>query len=255
MNESIAFDGVSLRLAGRTVLDGFSLTVHRGDTLALLGRSGCGKTSVLRLALGLIAPDRGCVRLRGEVVSREGRVLRLPEERRLAVVFQDLALWPHLTVRGNLEFGLAAARVPPAERMARIAEIVRLVGIKDKEESYPGDLSGGERQRVAIARALVLDPEAVLLDEPLSNLDVSLKRELLRLFRDLIERRGATAIYVTHDPHEAIFLANRIAVMEQGQIIQEGTAAELASAPASEFVRELVVNLNGRPFATGRDEA
>jgi ABC-type Fe3+/spermidine/putrescine transport system ATPase subunit len=156
------------------------------------------------------------------------------------VVFQDLALWPHLSVAGNLAFGLESKGATRREREARIRSILERVGLAGKEHSHPGQLSGGERQRVAIARALVLDPRAVLLDEPLSNLDVGLKRELLSIFRDLLKERGTTALYVTHDLREAAALGDRIAVMEQGRIVQEGTLESLRANPASSFVHALL---------------
>ncbi len=167
------------------MLSRFDLSVESGRVLALLGPSGCGKTTVLRLILGLEAPDSGTVYLGDRIVSEGGRILVAPEERELAVVFQDLALWPHLDVRGNLNFGLVARGISANERESRINAVLERLGLVDMGNRYPGQLSGGERQRVAIARALVLEPRAVLLDEPLSNLDVTLKRELLSLFRSL----------------------------------------------------------------------
>jgi len=243
MSSAIAIESITLRYAGRLVIDGLSLTVEPGELLALLGPSGSGKTSVLRVVLGFATPETGTVRLSGEVASREGRLLVLPEERGLGVVFQDLALWPHLTVAGNLAFGLQSKGVSRSERDARIQAMLGRVGLAGKEHNHPGQLSGGERQRVAIARALVLEPRAVLLDEPLSNLDVGLKRELLAVFRDLLKEHRTTALYVTHDLREAAALGDRIAVMERGHIVQEGTLDSLHARPASSFVRELLDDL------------
>jgi iron(III) transport system ATP-binding protein len=243
MTGAIAIESVTLSYAGRPIVDGLSLTVEPGEVLALLGPSGSGKTSVLRVILGFATPETGTVRLSGEVASREGRLLVLPEDRGLAVVFQDLALWPHLSVAGNLAFGLESKRVPRSERDARIRAILGRVGLAGKEHSHPGQLSGGERQRVAIARALVLAPRAVLLDEPLSNLDVGLKRELLSVFRELLKEHRTTAFYVTHDLREAAALGDRIAVMEQGHVVQEGALDSLRARPASDFVRALVEDL------------
>ncbi len=243
MSSAIAIEEITLRYAGRLVLDELSLTVERGEVLALLGPSGSGKTSVLRVILGFATPETGTVRLSGEVASREGRLLVLPEDRGLAVVFQDLALWPHLSVAGNLAFGLESKGVPRPERDARIRAILESVGLAGKEHSRPGQLSGGERQRVAIARALVLQPRAVLLDEPLSNLDVGLKRELLAVFRDLLKERRTTALYVTHDLREAAALGDRIAVVEEGHVVQAGTLDSLRARPASGFVRGLIDDL------------
>lgn len=244
MNSAISLDGIHFNYDGRPVLSGLSLHVENGEVVALLGPSGCGKSTVLRLILGLAVPARGSLRLGGVVVSESSRLVLPPEERGLAIVFQDLALWPHLTVRGNLGFGLAARRVPPPERESRIAAMLERLGLGDKASRYPGELSGGERQRVAIARALVLEPRAVLLDEPLSNLDVTLKRELLSLFRGLFQEYRSTAVYVTHDLREAASLGDRIAVMESGRIVQVGTLGELREEPASAFVRGLVEDLH-----------
>jgi len=208
MTTALSLEKIVLRHPGRTVLDGFTLDVQPGEVVALVGPSGCGKTSVLRVLLGLETPEAGIVRLSGEIASGDGRLRMHPEERGLAVVFQDLALWPHLTVAGHLAFGLDVRRVPRAERDVRIHAMLQRVGLVDKAQSYPSQLSGGERQRVAIARALVLEPRAVLFDEPLSNLDVVLKSELLRVFRELLTARKTTALYVTHDLREAANLGD-----------------------------------------------
>ena len=246
MTPALALEAVEVRLGATVVLRRLSLAVAAGEVLALLGPSGAGKTTVLRLLLGFLPPDRGAVRLSGATVSADGRVLRPPEERNLAVVFQDLALWPHLTVAGNLGFGLEARRMARPERERRIAEMIQRVGLGGKERRRPGELSGGERQRVAIARALVLEPVAVLLDEPLSNLDPALRRELLSTFREMLAEHGTTAIYVTHEPREAASLGDRIAVLEEGAIVQVGTSAELAVCPATRFVQSLLEDLSPR---------
>jgi ABC-type Fe3+/spermidine/putrescine transport system ATPase subunit len=165
-------------------------------------------------------------------------MLVAPEDRNVAMVFQDLALWPHMTVQGNLEFGLKARGVPQVERADRVRQALGWVGMLDKRDGSPGDLSGGERQRVAIARALVLHPVAMLLDEPLANLDVALKEEILGVLSELLKARGLPAIYVTHDPSEAARLATRIAVLEEGRIAQQGDLEELAAAPETPFTRQ-----------------
>ncbi len=236
----ITLEEVSLFYGSARALDRLSLEVGEREVIALLGPSGCGKTSVLRVVLGLVAPDAGIVRLDGEVASTARRVVRPPEERGLAVVFQDLALWPHLSVRGQLEFVLASRGVRRSQRQARIAETLERVGLRGREDRRPGELSGGEKQRVAIARALVVEPRAILLDEPFSNLDVVLKRELMLFVRSLLAEKRTTALYVTHDPREAAALGDRIAVMERGGIVQSGTLAELRVCPATEFVRSVV---------------
>lgn len=242
MNPAIELCDVTLRYGSNLVLERVSLSVQPGEVLALLGPSGCGKSSLLRLILGFIAPTQGQLRLDGEIVSRENRVILRPEARRLAVVFQDLALWPHLTVQENLAFGLVAHKIPKQEREQRIARMLARVGLGDKATRYSGDLSGGERQRVAIARALVLEPHAVLLDEPLANVDVALKAELLGLFREVLKEREVTTVYVSHDLSEAMALGARAAVLEAGRLVQHGSFDDLRSAPATQFVQALVNN-------------
>jgi ABC-type Fe3+/spermidine/putrescine transport system ATPase subunit len=254
VSTALRLEEVTLAYGGRKALDALSLSVAPGDVLALLGPSASGKTSVLRALLGFSVPQSGTVTVGDQTVSREGRNLVAPEDRGLAVVFQDLALWPHLTVAGNLAFGLAARGVPVAAAKERIAAMLRRVGLAGTEERHPGELSGGQRQRVAIARALVLDPRAVLLDEPLSNVDVDLRRELLGLLRDLWREKGSTVIHVTHDLREAVAVANRFVVMEAGTIVQRGALEDLRRAPATPFVGSLLDDLDGGAPRTDLDE-
>lgn len=229
----------------RTVLDDLSVRIDAGETLAILGGSGSGKTTVLRTIAGFTTPVRGAVRIGSEIASADGRSLIPPEERDIAFVFQDLALWPHLTVHGNLDFGLACKKVRRGDREQRIAAMLTRVGLDGKEHRHPGELSGGERQRVAIARALVLEPRAVLLDEPLANLDVALKREMLALFRDLLDERGATAIYVTHDPREAVALSDTTAVLDNGKVVHLGSLEALSARSDVPFARHILEALEG----------
>jgi iron(III) transport system ATP-binding protein len=241
----IAAEGVGLVIAGRAVLKDVHLAVGNGEVLAVLGPSGSGKSSLLRVLLGFAAPTSGEVRLGDEVVSRPGRVLVPPEQRGLAVVFQDLALWPHLTVRQHLEFVLTSARVSAAEQPRRIERSLGQVGLSGKDDRRPGELSGGERQRVAIARALIVRPRAVLLDEPLASLDVALRQELLSTFRALFRDAGLTGIFVTHDLREARALAASVLVIEEGRVVQTGTVDEVVAAPATRFVQALVDDVRG----------
>jgi iron(III) transport system ATP-binding protein len=243
---ALSLEGVTLAYRGRTVLDGVDLGVASGEVLALLGPSASGKTSVLRTVLGFAVPRAGTVRLGERIVSRDGRLLVPPEDRGLAVVFQDLALWPHLTVEGNLGFGLAARGVPARERTQRIGTMLGRVGLAGTERRHPGELSGGQRQRVALARALVMEPRAVLLDEPLAGVDVDLRRELLELVRELFRENGTTAIHVTHDLREAVAVAHSFAVVEAGRIVQRGGLGDLRRAPATPFVRALIEDLEDR---------
>ncbi|HZO17309.1 MAG TPA: ABC transporter ATP-binding protein [Polyangiaceae bacterium] len=232
----IDLDDVEFGHGDGAVLRGFELHVGTGRSVVLLGPSGSGKTSVLRLILGFATPRRGTIRIAGELVSSARTILVPPEERGLGVVFQDLALWPHLTVRDNLTFGLAD--LAEREQNERIAPLLERLGLRAMERRYPAELSGGERQRVAIARALALEPRAILLDEPLANLDAPLKRELLQLFRELFRERQATVLYVTHSLDEAA-LGDDIAVLENGKVAQQGSLDELRAAPSSDFIRQL----------------
>ena len=232
-------EGVSLARGGRLVLDRLGLEVGDGEVLALLGASGSGKSTLLRVVAGLTPPDAGRVLLRGRVVSRPGVCVAPPEARGVAVVFQDLALWPHLTVGGNLAFGLRARGAPRGEERRRVAAALERVGLAGAAARVPGELSGGERQRVAIARALVLEPDLVLLDEPLSDLDVGLRDELLDLFAELFRERAAAVLYITHDPAEARRLADRVAVLDGGRIVFRGDLDDLDPDHASAFVRAL----------------
>ncbi len=214
----IALAGVSKTYGDRAAVQDISLAIEEGERVVMVGPSGCGKTTVLRLLAGFLAPDSGTISIDGAVVAADGRNLRPPEKRHLGMVFQDLALWPHLTVTGNLDFGLRAQGVPREERRRRIHEILELVEMQGFALSKPAALSGGQQQRVALARALVLRPRALLMDEPLSNLDqdlnVRLRREILRLH----EAIGFTLIYVTHDREEAAEIGTRIVRMSSGRI-------------------------------------
>jgi ABC-type sugar transport system ATPase subunit len=243
MTEALLVEHVSVVRRGASVLSDVNLSIAEGEIVALFGPSGSGKTTLLRVILGLETPEHGKVSIGGKLVTRDQVRLEPPEDRNVAVVFQDLALWPHLTVRGNLDFGLAAKGMPRSERKDRISQMLARVGLAEKGERHPAQLSGGEQQRVAIARALVLDPHAVLLDEPLANIDVALKREILALFEGLFAERKSTVIYVTHDPREASVLATRFAVLEQGRLTQIGAIEELRASPATPFVRTLMEEL------------
>jgi ABC-type sugar transport system ATPase subunit len=243
MNPVVELENVSVRYGNTSVLSELSLAVHENEILVILGPSGCGKSSLLRVILGLLVPERGIVKLSDQMVSRDARILKPPEDRNLAMVFQDLALWPHLTVHGNLNFGLKARKVAREQREELISEMLKRVDLQAYRERYPAELSGGQRQRVAIARALVLDHLVVLFDEPLSNLDLVLKRELLAMFRELLKERSLPALYVTHDVREAVSLGDRVAVLMEGKVIQVGIWDELCTKPAHSFVKDLVSGL------------
>jgi ABC-type sugar transport system ATPase subunit len=245
MVAAIELLNVHVRYGDHAVLAGLNLAIAKGENVVLLGPSGGGKSTIVRLLLGFVAPAQGRVLLGGRTAAAEGRTLIPPEERNLAVVFQDLALWPHLTVHRNLAFSLESKGVPREPREQRIRDALARVGLNGKEHRYPGELSGGERQRVAISRALVQDPHAVLLDEPLSNLDAPRKRELIAVFRQLFEENRSTVLHVTHDLREAKALGDRIAILEDGRVVQEGSFDALLDAPATAFVRSLFQDFTG----------
>lgn len=215
---SIRFQSVHKILGDRQVLQDLSLEVGPGERVAILGPSGCGKTTLLRLAAGLIAPDQGRIEINGIPVAEDGRNLIEPEDRQVGMVFQDLALWPHLTVSGNLAFGLKVKGTPKQERLSRIHEMLQLVHMESRAHSRPAQLSGGEQQRVALARALVLQPKILVMDEPLSSLDEDLRAELRSEILKWHREIGFTLLYVTHDRGEASTMGQRILTMKNGSI-------------------------------------
>ena len=215
----LAVANITKRFGAHQALDGVSLEVAAGEGVVIVGPSGCGKTTLLRLVAGLDVPDGGEIWMSGTQVSAQHRSIVPPHERGIGFVFQDLALWPHLTVQGNLDFVLESARTPRASRGPRVHEVLSLVRIQHMSTRYPHELSGGEQQRVALARALVGQPRVLLLDEPLSSLDpelrVTLRDELARLRRTL----SLTMVYVTHDMEDAAALADRVIEMRAGHIV------------------------------------
>jgi ABC-type Fe3+/spermidine/putrescine transport system ATPase subunit len=216
-NAFIQLVGVTKAFGNRIVIERVSLDVAEGEVLALLGPSGCGKTTLLRLIAGLEMPDAGEVWIAGKCVAARGQNLLPPRARGIGFVFQDLALWPHLTVEGNLDFVLASARMKRIERQERIDEVLRLVHALPFAKSYPAELSGGEQQRAAIARAIVGRPQLLLLDEPMSSLDSDLKAALSHELATLQKALRITTVYVTHNREEAA-LAHRVVSMDGGRV-------------------------------------
>ncbi|MBI3681145.1 MAG: ABC transporter ATP-binding protein [Acidobacteria bacterium] len=214
---------VGKRLGGREAVSAFSLEIAAGERVAILGPSGCGKTTILRLIAGLLTPDEGVIELDEQAVSANGRIIIPPEKRHVGMVFQDLALWPHLSVDVNLRFGLRARRVPTDEANERIRRALDLMQLSDRATAKPGSLSGGQQQRVALARALVLEPRILLMDEPLSSLDLDLSLRLRREIVLLYQRLRFTLLYVTHNREEAFEIGERVLVMDQGRIAAVGT--------------------------------
>ncbi|MFP9230094.1 ABC transporter ATP-binding protein [Pectobacterium cacticida] len=214
---AITIDKLSHAFSGKTVLDNISLTVPKGTILALLGPSGCGKSTLLKLLAGLLRPDAGTIHFGDQQVA--GHQLSLPpEQRHLGMVFQDYALWPHMTVAQNVAFPLLMRKVPRDIRRQRVDITLKRVGLAEFADRKPADLSGGQQQRVALARAIIAEPHILLFDEPLSNLDRDLRESLCQEMASLLRHLGTTAVYVTHDRGEAKILAHRTVHMSQGHI-------------------------------------
>jgi iron(III) transport system ATP-binding protein len=241
---SLAIDGLRRVYGATAAVDGVSLQAKAGEVLCLLGHSGCGKTTLLRLIAGLEVPNAGRVEIDGEVLSAPG-VFVPPERRRIGLVFQDYALFPHLSVLANVLFGLRDGRRDECERRAVAA--LRRVGLEHKAQTYPHTLSGGEQQRVALARALAPQPRLLLLDEPFSNLDRRLRDQVRDDTLRLLRASGTTVVVVTHDPEEALRIADRIVLMHRGRVEQQGRPQDLYRHPASLFAARFFCELNEIP--------
>jgi len=228
-------DKLTKRFGTFTALAEVSLDVADGEFVAILGASGCGKTTLLRQIAGFDKPDAGRILIGDDVVSSAQQHVP-PERRRIGIVFQSYALWPHMTVAGNVGYGLVVAGVREPERTRRIEAALALVELRGFGARRPGELSGGQRQRVALARCLVTEPSLVLLDEPLANLDVHLRAAMEDEFARFHDRTRTTMIYITHDQAEAMALADRIAVMDQGRLLQMATPSKLYREPANDVV-------------------
>ncbi|MDN5882242.1 MAG: ABC transporter ATP-binding protein, partial [Nitrosospira sp.] len=237
MNTLLEVKNIRHAYGEQVVVNNLSLTLKKGEIGCLLGPSGCGKTTVLRCIAGFEPISAGEILLNGEAVSHSGFCLP-PEQRHIGMVFQDYALFPHLTVVANVGFGLH--RMQKRERASRVAELLQTVGLADAAAKYPHELSGGQQQRVALARALAPRPDLLLLDEPFSNLDVSLREHLSLEVRDILKNQNATAILVTHDQDEAFAMADEIGVMHRGEIQQWDSAYNLYHRPANRFVANFV---------------
>lgn len=224
---------ISHRFGETLAVDGLSLEIGEGEIVCLLGPSGCGKTTSLRLAAGLDDLQTGTIEINGQLAAEPGRALP-PEERRIGMVFQDYALFPHLTVAGNVGFGLADATAEA--RRLQVEATLQRVGLEGRADAYPHQLSGGEQQRVALARALAPAPGLMLMDEPFANLDVTLRNAVRDDTLDLLKSLGASVLLVTHDPEEAMRMADRIAVMQAGRIVQVGTPEEVYLRPSNQFM-------------------
>lgn len=231
----LSLSHVSKLFGGAPAVNNVSLEVAHGEFLALLGPSGCGKTTMLRMIAGFERVSSGEIAFDGETVSSESRHLP-PEKRQVGIVFQSYALWPHMTVAANVGYPLRVAKVDPDQYRRRVAAALQTVGLSGFDDRRPADLSGGERQRVALARCLVMETSLVLLDEPLANLDVHLRGAMESEFLDFHDKTGATMIYITHDQAEAMALADRIAVVNAGRLVQVAMPRTLYREPATAMV-------------------
>jgi iron(III) transport system ATP-binding protein len=236
---TIRLEHVTKAFGDKVVIDDLSLTIERGEVFFLLGPSGCGKSTLLRLIAGLHEPTKG------RIFFNDKDVTNIPtDQRNAAMCFQSYALWPHMTVRDNIRFGLDVRKVPTAESNQRVEEAIHLVHLHDHATKKPNELSGGQQQRVALARALVVRPDALLLDEPLSNLDAKLRLEMRTEIRRICRASNLTAIYVTHDQKEALSIADRMAVLNKGVIEQIGPPQELYLRPKNRFVANFMGETN-----------
>lgn len=247
---SVVFEHVAKRFDGFIALPDLSLTVEPGTLVTLLGPSGCGKTTTLRLLAGLEHPTSGRILIGGKDVTH------LPaNERDVAMVFQSYALFPHMNALDNILYGLQSSGMNKREAQDRAREGLKLVGLESQGQRLPSELSGGQQQRIAVARALVLEPQVLLLDEPLSNLDERLRRRVRTDIRDLQQRLGFTAVYVTHDQEEALAVSDKIIVMKEGDIAQQGAPETLYHSPNSVFIADFMGEANILPCDIEQAEA
>ena len=244
----VRVDGIVKRFGTFTALDGVSLEIPKGELVCFLGPSGCGKTTLLRVIAGLDPQDAGSIEIAGRDVSNAP-----PAARDFGIVFQSYALFPNLTVADNIGYGLVSRRWPNPEITARVDELLATVGLADQHAKYPAQLSGGQQQRVALARALAANPSLLLLDEPLSALDARVRLRLRAEIKDLQRRLGVTTILVTHDQEEALSMADRVVVMNEGRIEQVGAPQVIYTQPATAFVADFVGAMNLLAGVSGAD--
>jgi iron(III) transport system ATP-binding protein len=236
---SVELRGLTKRFGSLAVVDDISLRIDHGQLVCLLGPSGCGKTTTLRLIAGFLEPSAGEIHVGERIVSSPAKTVP-PENRKMSMIFQSYALWPHMTVADNITYGLRLRKLSRDAIAKKLAAILATTKLEPLAQRYPGELSGGQQQRVALARALIVEPETLLLDEPLSNLDANLREEMRFEIRRLHDQYRYTTVYVTHDQSEAMTTADLIAVMNAGRIDQLGTPEDIYDRPQSEFVARFI---------------
>jgi len=239
----VELQSLTKRYGALAAVNDLTATIEHGSLVCLLGPSGCGKTTTLRLIAGFVDPDGGTIRVGGRMVSEPGRSLP-PERRNMSMIFQSYALWPHMTIAENVAYGLRVRKVERAERERRVAAILDVAHLSELAPRYPHELSGGQQQRAALARALVVEPQTLLLDEPLSNLDANLREEMRFEIRRLHDAFKYTTVYVTHDQSEAMTTADTIMVMNLGRVEQVGSPEDMYERPLSEFVARFIGGTN-----------
>jgi iron(III) transport system ATP-binding protein len=250
LKPAVTFEKVTKRYGGITAVDAIDFSIASGTLVTLLGPSGCGKTTTLRMIAGLEAPSEG------RILIGDADVTGLPASQRdVSMVFQSYALFPHMTVMENVCYGLRASGLPKRRAEELAAEKLSTVGLSGFEKRLPSELSGGQQQRVAVARAIVLEPKVLLFDEPLSNLDVKLRRRVREDIRSLQQQLSLTAVYVTHDQEEALAVSDRIIVMRDARIVQDGTPRKLYEEPADRFIADFIGNANLLPVTAERLDA
>lgn len=248
----LSVKGLQKLFGNHFAINDVNFQLARGEVVSLLGPSGCGKTTTLRCIAGFYSVDGGEIKISGRTIASSD-VFVPPEDRRLAMVFQNYVLWPHMRTFDNIAYGLRLRRMPKREIEERVNEIMRALGLSGLGERYPHALSGGQQQRVSVARSLVVEPDILLLDEPFSNLDAKLRVEMRQEMRGLLKRLGTTAIYVTHDQEEAMVLSDRIFLMSGGRIVQEGRPIELYERPTTRFTAEFFGVSNFLPATVTED--
>lgn len=238
---AIDFIQISKRIGDFSIIENFNLHVPEGSFVSLLGPSGCGKTTCLRILAGLETHDTGVIQVDGLKISDpKNQIDTPPEKRNMGMVFQSYAVWPHMNVFDNVAFPLKIAKIPKAEIQSRVQEILQIVELEHLQKRTPHELSGGQQQRVALARGLVMKPRALLLDEPLSNLDTKLREKMRHDIKQIQKKLKLTMLYVTHDQLEAKTMSDIVVVMNKGQILQSGSVQEIFEKPANDFVADFI---------------